>query len=685
MNLNYRRFSPKGGIEMSVFRADTVRSFDAPNFFLPVRAICFALELAERPPGLREITQGLGRYIPAAKRWSPDGMAQLLAMTVLEIQKLDMELHMSEYTVRQTGNRQWDLAVEMVDGPTGKEAVYLAEDLLNAVCEKEEFDFDAKFAALQQTFDRTIYGGPTIYSIIAAARKARIPMFYLPIENQFQWGYGRNQVRGRSTTISRDGIKDTEFTCYKDRVKEFLGYAGLPVPKGTVCFTIREALNAADDIGFPLVVKPVSGHKGQGVTTNITTGGEVERTTAALLDAGVKDGIIVEQQVSGFDHRLLTVGGKFIAALKREPAFVIGDGKSTIEELIDDENRTYVRRDNARSPLTKIRIDDDLIDYLRLQKLRLSSVLDNDEKVFLRRVANISAGGVSINVTAEIHPENRQLAEDVAAFLRVHCLGVDVLADDISKSWRESPLAIIEINAGPGVFMHLAPAQGGSIDAPGEIMRSLFPSRCASRIPIVVFTSLSSKVRTVLQRAIQEDHEGLVLGSASRDGIFVDSAFLTQQQSQWAQLSVLLRHERLDMALVEYQDEDILEDGLRYDGADIVSLLHATPTQRVLARDVEENGWVVVTSEQLPLGDLNASVRICLLDPDGRHSNLPDGVTCLATVVDGTPQLLGIDSPLMPCEGDDELPSLERLLVRALRVLLPGIVESYSSTAEAGP
>lgn len=667
---------------MSLFRADRVRSFDGPSLLLPVKAVCFALELAELPHDVREIMRGLERYIPAADRWSPHGIAHLFAMTVLEIQKLDMDLYVSQYTVRETGDKQWDLAVEIIDGPTGREAVYLAEDLLNAVCKRDTFDFDAKFAALQETFDKTIYGGPTIYSIIAAAHKAKIPMFYLPIENQFQWGYGRCHVRGRSTTISRDGIKDTEFTCYKDRVKEFLEYVGLPVPKGDVCFTIREALDAADDIGFPLVVKPISGHKGQGVTTNITVRADVKRVTRALLDAGVKDGIIVEQQVSGFDHRLLTVGGKFVAALKREPAYVMGDGRSTIEELIDEENRTYVRRDNARSPLTKIRIDDDLVDYLRLQKLGLSSVLGNDEKVFLRRVANISAGGVSINVTDKIHPDNRQLAEDVAAFLRVHCLGVDVLADDISKSWRESPLAIIEINAGPGVFMHLAPAQGGSIDAPGAIVRSLFPSRRASRIPIVTFTQLSSKVRTVLQRVIQEDYETLMLGCASRDGIFVNSAFLTQQQSQWAQLSVLLRREDLDMAFVEYQEKDILEDGLRYDGADIVCLLNATPTQRVLGRDVEENGWVLVTADQLPLGHLNVAARICMLDPSGEQRSVPDGVTCLATVMNGTPELVGIDSPLTPCQEDDELDPLDRLLVRVIRAFLPEIVDSYSSAVE---
>jgi cyanophycin synthetase len=670
---------------MSLLRVDRVRSFDGPNVLLPVKAVCFALEVAERPHSVGEIARGLEYYLSGAEHWHPRGIAHLFALTVLEIQKLDMELYVGQYAVYETIGRQWDLAVEMIDGLTGREAVYLAQDLLNALYERKPLDFDARFGELQQAFDKSLFGGPTIYSIVEAARSAKIPTFYLPIENQFQWGYGSKQVRGRSTTISRDGIKDTEFTCYKDRVKEFLEYAGFPVPKGGICFSIREAVNAADDIGFPLVVKPVSGHKGQGVTTNITTKADIERAAQALLDAGVKDGFIVEEQISGFDHRLLTVAGEFIAALKREPAFVIGNGRSTIEELIDEENRTFVRRDNARSPLTKIRIDDDLLDYLRLQKIRPTSVPSLGEKVFLRRVANISAGGVSINVTTDTHPDNRQLAEAVAAFLRVHCLGIDILADDISKSWRKSPLAIIEINAGPGVFMHLAPAQGGSINAPGAIIRSLFPSRRASRIPILVFAHLSTEVRDVLQDMIREDHRALKTGCASHEGVFVDSAFLTVQQSQWAQVSILLRHEHLDMAILEYEEKDIMEDGLRYDGADIVSLMNASPVQRVLCRDVEENGWVLVTADQLPMEELHSSARVCLLDPGGVYRDRPDGVTCLATLVDGKPELIGIDAPIIPCRGDEQLTPLERLLVRTLRALLPGMVDSYTGALEDRP
>jgi hypothetical protein len=274
------------------------------------------------------------------------------------------------------------------------------------------------------------------------------------------------------------------------------------------------------------------------------------------------------------------------------------------------------------------------------------------------------------------------LAEDVAAFLRVHCLGVDVLAEDISRSWRESPLAIIEINAGPGVFMHLAPAKGGSIDAPGAIIRSLFPTRRASRIPILTFAELSPKLREVLERVVQAEYQKLTVGCASREGVFVNSAFFTRQKTQWAQVSVLLRHEHLDMAILEYHEDDILDDGLRYDGADIVCLVNGSPTQRVLGRDVEENGWVFVTADQLPLEDLNSVARVCLIDPDGEYRDPPEPINCLATLVDGVPTLVGIDSRLNSVEGEEELAPRERLVVAALRATMPEILESYAPARE---
>ncbi|MCU0611342.1 MAG: cyanophycin synthetase, partial [Candidatus Eisenbacteria bacterium] len=549
------------------FRVEQVKVYRGPNHMLPTKAICFRLEVGESSHDPKELYVALQRHLPQLDVVGSD-VGGLFARTLLLVQQLDMELAITQSAVEPLSGTGFDIAVQTIDEHTAEDALDVTVDMFNAAAEGSDYPFEREFKRLQHGFDRSLFGGPTIYSIVEAGLCNGIPMAYLPHENVFQWGYGRRQVRGRSTTMSLDGIKDTEFTCFKDMVKHFLADMGLPTPRGSVCHEVAQALRVADDIGYPLVIKPVAGHKGQGVTTNIQSGRELERAFAGLLAAGIRDGIIVESHVTGFDHRLLTVGGTFVAALKREPAFVFGDGERTIGELIDRENETFARRDNARSALTKIRIDDDLADFLRLQDLRLSTVIAKGRKVFLRRVANISAGGVSINVTDEIHPDNKKLAEDVAAFLRVHCLGVDVLADDITRSWRESPLSIIEINAGPGVFMHLVPAHGGSIDVPGAIIRSLFPTRRDSRVPILVFDRLSADMRRVITPLVQPRPD-TVVGSASAEGVFISNRFLSKMESQWLQVGTLLRHQSVDVALIEYREKDIMEDGLRYTSADV--------------------------------------------------------------------------------------------------------------------
>jgi len=334
-------------------------------------------------------------------------------------------------------------------------------------------------------------------------------VLYLPEENQFQWGYGKKQIRGRSTTLHVDGIKDTEFTMFKDMCKEFLLLRGFPTPVGRNCFTKEECVAEAEQLGFPVVVKPVAGHKGQGVVTNIETADGVRSAFDNIIHLSEQEGTafegaIAEQQVYGTDHRLLSVAGKFAAALERVPAYVDGDGGRSIEELIEIENDTVARLDNARSPLCKIKIDDDLEEYLALQDKSLQTVPADGERVCLRRVANISQGGVSINVTDKIHPDNVRMVENIAKFLNVTCLGIDVLAKDISRSWTEGDFGIIEINAGPGVFMHLAPAIGESIDVPGKIIRAHFPSPGSERIPIVAGNRLSPTLAADLYQKLRQ-------------------------------------------------------------------------------------------------------------------------------------------------------------------------------------
>ncbi|MCP4215919.1 MAG: cyanophycin synthetase, partial [bacterium] len=460
---------------MKDFKVSKFYFYDGPNHYLDRQALVF--NLYRDPDGYRTdfYEKKILKEFPQLKGNIPERMVDLFVAVLMQVLKMDINLYLSRFSIGSDGD-DYVIAVQYLDRYSAEDAVYLVGDWFQAMNQENEFDFQKEFMELQQDFDKTLFGGPTLYSLIEAGLKRDIPVKFLKEENEFQWGYGKKQLRGRSTTFHTDGIKDTEFTMFKDMVGDFLVMCGFPTPQGTNCFTLDEAQEAAEELGFPVVVKPVSGHKGQGVTTGIESPEGVTKAFNNIINSpsedGSFDGILVQQQIYGTDHRLLAVDGECVAALERVPAYVDGNGKDDIEALIGTENGKVVRLDNARSPLCKIKIDEDLEDYLSLQRLTLGSVPRDGERTYLRRVANISAGGVSINVTDKMHPKNKKMVEDIAKYFCLTCLGIDVLAKDIAKPWDEGDFGIIEINAGPGVFMHLAPAIGGSIDVPGKIIEA---------------------------------------------------------------------------------------------------------------------------------------------------------------------------------------------------------------------
>ncbi|MBN1552135.1 cyanophycin synthetase, partial [bacterium] len=410
-----------------------------PNTYLDQQAITLHIEF-ETNMNLETLWHTISQKIPEFKDSSvPKTIGELFARTAVQVQQLNMNLFANKWT-SQPENGYEVVAFQYIDPVTGDRTVDFVCDWINDIVEGREFPFKVRLTELEHLFSKSSFGGPTIYSIIEAGYKNGIPMFYIKSEDVFQWGQGRKQLRGRSTVLHRDSIKDTELTSFKDLAKNFLDDLGFPVPKGMLCYSLREAENAADQIGYPVVTKPVSGHKGQGVSTNLTCIEDVRIGFEIARDAGENryDPIIVEKYVVGTDHRLLTISGKFVAALQRIPAYVVGNGELSIEELIHRENNRSVRADTPRSALGKIKIDDDLVSFIREKGLSLSDIPAENEIITLRRVANLSAGGVSVNVTDKIHPLNIKLAEDVARFLDVHVLGIDLLSEDIAKPWTET-------------------------------------------------------------------------------------------------------------------------------------------------------------------------------------------------------------------------------------------------------
>jgi cyanophycin synthetase len=570
-----------------------------PNHYINSRALVFNLFMEAEGPEVDFYKETVYTEFPQLRAKDHAVVIDLFAETLIEVLKMDINLFLKNYSISEDGE-EYVVAVEFLDEFAAEDSVVLVTDWFKAMNAGaiKEFNFREKFLVLQDEFNKSILGGPTLYSLFEAGLKRNIPVFFLNEENQFQWGYGKKQLRGRSTTFHTDGIKDTEFTMFKDMVADFLIMCGFPTPIGKNCFTEEEALSVAKELGYPVVVKPVAGHKGQGVTTEIESDAEVKVAFNNIIDYakvhGVNfDGAIVQQQIYGTDHRLLTVDGKFVAALQRIPAYVDGNGVDTIEKLISVENDLEVRLDNARSPLCKINIDKDLIDYLALQHLTINSKPEAGKRIFLRRVANISAGGVSLNVTENIHPKNIEMVESIARFFKVKCLGIDVLAEDIAKPWTDSNFGIIEINAGPGVFMHLAPAIGDSIDVPGKIILSHFKEPHNSRIPIITGNNITTQLAGQITDIIKKHSPEAFVGSLTPEGVFFNGDYFFNNSIHEQNVKIIIRHPDVDFAIFNHSKENIYDYGFYHEGTDVVILENSNWAEDTMANMLLHGGKVI--------------------------------------------------------------------------------------------
>lgn len=510
---------------------------------------------------------------------------------MVQVNQLEMDLHLDRYSIKDER-----IAVQSLDYPTSIEVVDLVWDWWEAITLDKNFDYKSRLKKAQETFRFSAYGGPSSYAILRSAYKRGIPTFYLPEEKLIQYGYGMYQVRGVSTTFNCDSHVDLDFTTVKDDCKGFLANCGFPVPRGYVVYSFKEALTSADELGYPVVIKPVIGHKGIGVTANIHNDRELEFAYDRAVEASPRqrEHIIVEKYIPGADFRLLCVGGKFVAAVERRPAYVIGDGRSTIEELIQDENEIPARQDTPTSALSPILIDNALSNYLDQQGLSLDSVLERDRRVYLRKVANISAGGISIDVTPTVHPDNIILAEEIAQYFHIVCFGIDVISTDLSRSWKEGEFGIIEINAAPGILMHLKPAIGESIDVPGKILDHLFPSHRPSRLPIITFNHLPKQSLLYLVDLVLRYYPDWTIGVICRDGMWINYSPKPLPKDYNTAVLTLLRHPKLNLLIAEYSQEIFETEGMMYEGSDMIILDDPTETESILARDLRSGGILLV-------------------------------------------------------------------------------------------
>jgi cyanophycin synthetase len=572
--------------------------YDGPNLYLNAGAFVFDVALTgnTEPLPVEDYAAVIGDRYPHLRDQTYESHAHLFACTVAEVSKLDMDLHLHRWSISWLDHKA-KVAVQSLHGRTSRAVVYCVWDWFEAITRDQAFNLDDQIEVIQGMFRQSVYGGPTVYALLRTAYDKGIPTFYLWDEGLMQYGYGRKQVRGVATTFDGDSHLDSDFTTRKDDCKAFLHTLGFPVPQGEIVISLEEAVEVAHRIGYPVAVKPVVGHKGIGVTADVQDAEELEAAfdramRAIAVDEPIR--IIVERSVSGADVRLLCVNGKFVAATERHAASVTGDGYSTIADLIDRENRTIARSDTPTSALGKIKIDDAMERYLDEQQLSLDSVVESDRIVYLRKVANLSAGGKSIDATQRVHPDTIILAQDIAQHFRLVCLGIDVITRDLSRSWKDGNFGILEINSAPGIYMHLKPSVGGSVDVPSHILNTFFESGPASRIPIVTFNRVSiSELQDTIDHILFQ-HPNWTIGAVCRDGVFVNRSEKVLHPDYNTNIQNLLRNPKLDLLIAEYAEGVLEREGMFYLGSNIVVLNNPTEREMTLTRDVFDISTVVI-------------------------------------------------------------------------------------------
>jgi cyanophycin synthetase len=609
--------------ETDAFDIFNMRHYLGPNPDLSCEAIVFDFKLTgePEPPMLEELRAEVVKRLPelddesinqaqsegsysTSDQTSVIAYGTLFGSVVSLVNRLDMNLHTTKWNLK----KQDDLArvaFHVIHKKTSWDVVYFVWDWFEYICSPRDndFDYDARFAELQESFSNSVFGGPTTYSLIRAAYLKHIPVTYLWDEGLVQYGYGKNMVRGMATTFCDDSHIDSDLTCRKDDCKAFLSEYGFPVPGGDVVYDLEDAFDAAEEIGYPVVCKPVVGHKGIGVTANIENEEQLESAFAEAVKAvpeGDSPAIIVEAFISGADHRILCVDGEFIAAIKREAAYVVGDDQHTIGELIAKENDTPNRAGTATSPLGKILEDDVMHRTLAEQDLTVDSVPRTDEKIYLREVANLSLGGVSENVTDLVHPDVIALSRAISQHFKLTVFALDIITDDIANSWKpeegekRANFGIIEINAAPGIYMHLKPAIGKPVDVPSRIIDTFFYEGKESRVPILTFNRLMKpSLRRIIDYIMHHNIRSYPAGVCT-DGLFLKKHELPVNPDYNANMRNVLRNPRVDMLLAEMPVDVYEYEGMYYDRSDLLVLEDPSDVELTLTEDVVNDATIMI-------------------------------------------------------------------------------------------
>lgn len=434
------------------------------------------------------------------------------------------------------------------------------------------FDLAAALAHLRRKVEQVSLG-PTTRALVEEAQARSIPVARLDDQSLIRLGYGSRQKMIRASITGETSFIAVETAGDKALAKALMEKAGVPVPRGAVVRTAEEAVREAGRLKGPAVVKPLDGNHGRGVTVGVRSEAEVRR--AFDLAARHSRRIIVEEQFSGRDYRILVIGGQVVAVAEHVPAQVVGDGRSTVAQLIDQVNADPRRGRGHEKVMTRIVVDEHVTDMLARAGLTLDSVPAPGRAVQLRAAANLSSGGEAIDRTDEIHPDNVCIARRAALVVGLDIAGIDFLAPDIARSVRETGGGVVEINAAPGFRMHLEPSQGRPRDVARPVLAMLYPDAEQSRIPVIAITGTNGKSTTSRMVAHMFRLRGKTVGMTTTSGIYVNDELLWSGDASGPKSArMVLADPLVDVAVLETARGGILREGLAFDTCDVGAVLN---------------------------------------------------------------------------------------------------------------
>ncbi len=495
-------------------------------------------------------------------------MGHVIEHIALEIQTLaDMDTGFGR--TRGYGEKGvYNVVFSYVEENVGRYAAKAAVDICKAIISGDSYNLEEDIQRMREIREDERLG-PSTGSIVEEAEARGIPWIRLNKYSLCQLGYGANQKRIQATVTSETSSIGVEIACDKEDTKYLLEQAEVEVPRGDIIGRESSLEEACRYVGYPLVVKPVGGNHGRGITVNIKNYDDALVAFRAAKNVSPK--VIIEKYITGEDYRLLVINNVLVAAAKRSPAHIIGDGKSTIKELVDEVNKDPRRGYGHENVLTKITINDLTKTIIAAKGYTEDSVPAKDERVILKDTANLSTGGTAEDVTDIVHPSNVSMCERISKIIDLDICGIDIMTTDISQPLNETGGAVLEVNAGPGFRMHLAPTTGLPRNVAAPVVDKLFPQQGdTGRIPIIAITGTNGKTTTTRLIAHMAKMKGHRVGYTTSDGVYIQNRLLMKGDCTGpASAEFVLKDPTVNFAVLECARGGLLRAGLGFKKCDV--------------------------------------------------------------------------------------------------------------------